>query len=71
MAKGRQVCFAAGDGDWHRAVLYCLERGWYGLENLSLIPGTVGAAPIQNIGAYGVGAGRSVCLPAGGGDCHC
>lgn len=40
--------------DWHQFVLYCLGRDWAGLENLSLIPGNVGAAPIQNIGAYGV-----------------
>lgn len=49
------VYVKAGAGEnWHQFVSYCISRNWAGLENLSLIPGNVGAAPIQNIGAYGV-----------------
>lgn len=50
-----EVLLKAACGEiWHELVLYCLDHELYGLENLSLIPGTVGAAPVQNIGAYGV-----------------
>ena len=64
---GRRLCqedddawyIEAGAGEnWHDFVQWTLAQGWPGLENLSLIPGTVGAAPIQNIGAYGLEVGE-------------
>lgn len=54
-----RVSVAAGE-NWDSWVQYALRNGWFGLENLAAIPGTVGAAPVQNIGAYGVEVGQFI-----------
>jgi UDP-N-acetylmuramate dehydrogenase len=64
----RRVTVAAGE-NWDALVRYTLQQGWYGLENLISIPGSAGAAPIQNIGAYGVEL-SSVLLSVSGWDMH-
>ncbi len=59
-AAGRVLCTVGAGESWDTFVATCVGRGLYGVENLSWIPGTVGAAPVQNIGAYGVEVGSII-----------
>jgi UDP-N-acetylmuramate dehydrogenase len=56
-----EILLRVGAGEnWDHLVFYCVEHHWHGLENLSLIPGSVGSAPVQNIGAYGREVGEFI-----------
>lgn len=56
-----KIIVRVGAGEnWDEFVINCVRKNWYGLENLSMIPGSVGSSPVQNIGAYGVEAKDSI-----------